>query len=68
MCAADILAESETVTRSLLDIHDLILNAALDIELTRKERIEKEINLVVELDAEAEWIRKDLRMQNEISP
>ena len=45
----------------MLETHELILSAALDTELSRKERIEKEIKLVVELDAQAEWIRRDLR-------
>ena len=49
------------MTRPLLETHELILSGALDTELSRKERIEKEIKLVVELDAQAEWIRRDLR-------
>ncbi len=38
------------MTRSLLNTHELILSAALDTELTRKERIQKEIKLVVQLE------------------
>ena len=53
------------MTRSLLDTHALILNVAIDTELTRKERIEKGIKLVVELDSQAEPIRRDLRRREE---
>lgn len=53
------------MTRSLLDTHELILSAVLDANLQRKERIEKAIKLVVELDSQAEWIRRDLRRREE---
>lgn len=49
------------MTRSLLETHELILSTIIDTSLPRKQRIEKAIKLTVELDSQAEWIRRDLR-------
>ena len=59
--SARVHEEGSAVTRSLLETHELILSTIIDTSLPRKQRIEKAIKLTVELDSQAEWIRRDLR-------